>query len=1643
MPFTLKHKWSVLSIIAVVLLCTLVVMLPLGCSKKKTDNPVVAEIIADETPPEISIHDDNKDGDTVTTSGIVLMGSATDDGGIYNVTVNNNPAAVSGSDWSYEVNGLQEGENTFIIEVKDSSKNESDTTITIYYKSDFPDFTIVGYTSTVTDTVSSSAINFTVTASDSNGIKYVMVNGDTALLNGTNYTWSGVLVAGDNEITFTVADSLDKISTKVLDIFYSQQSAEGLAKISGTLTQESESAGKYGGAAKMAKNAAGQSHMVTATLPVSGADILVYDADDTSTASVAHTQTDANGEWAVDSLEEGNYFIFAVFFDFASKAIKTAAIQNVEAVVDSEITTGEQVAAVDEESPAVMSFLDALSADSANVFYGSPMSKNFPVVITFSEPMDRGTAGNVAMGTATVDTNGVTFVDSVRIKKVWNGASTELRMIPESPLDTNTNYVVIIPRSLKDLAFNGLTTNYKGMFKTLSQEAEDELSFEVISSFPKNGDTIGIGVNPAIYFSLPADFISVKQNVTITPAVDGYFEACGNKMLFVPKMLDLGTTYIMKVPTAVKSLGGDTLTEKFQLTFTTKSADQIASDTGSIEGKLKMRVSKALDAYLAGDIITFASYFDEEFKDIRNEDGATFTLSKSEFIEQMKQDIAMQTQYRETGFLNSKWYLIVDANGDSMSCWKIISGGDTLYMEQMMGGNMNRPPKVFSDMNGTEVPVEDLEYDRNGAPNFTYNGNVFRFAPDFTKTSVGSSVKEKDPNFFGRLLAEETDVEVTRYREDRRESYEIVDVEMGTGDTAVVSFKMRSVGVWVDGLMPFPPAQMAGIDSENVHVELMVLKLVKRTDDYYVLRATGRTLYDSWDESFKDQNENDVVHTSDFDASGDMFHEPDGIDLRQPSQDAEVYGFPFTFRWTKVENAVGYMICIAEDDRFVGQPPAGLLVYSEGAGDTSITITENAAVSDMNATVLNMRPWELNLPMPHVEFKLDTLVDSSNMVYVWKVIAVDDSLATIISNRMARIRADSDFGPMRGWGTFALGEFPDWTDSDGDGYPDDVELQMGTLPNDPNSFPMMHNAFDASQGAFVTNEIGVDLTIFVNDDGDTIYEYFDPGMATRKQMTATIQGPMYTLVGEDPGMPGDSIKLKLALSEGTLLTGDMMHKIRKFNENDPENPWNNIGTAKFTKTDGSTIIGNWQGSIAMENMAGDPNMNMPMGTVTPFMGGAATIKQMIIDKNIDTLEIMLHMHGFISDIDTANFVDSALCENCGGDYVLYLQNDTAYVVMGTQFGMPDITPQNYLAVEEGYIHGFGQQTFNYNQPVGMSWYEGGLENFKTFVDPNLEFNADDTIYVYHRWNNQVLKVPYDTAHIKPVDELADDMSTDVWKTSNRLAVVMVGEYGVPDDQFFGPHFCVLQGDPNAPSIPDMEQINHIPEMQNAFIVEFPPPEFMVDFASLPNMGHMTGPMPYIGDAQNIRDLLNQGYGVVANMPGSDTPEDLGAVTADDVELFEDPMKGESFVVINQGVATYMVLDDGEGGVQLYDGNNIVTEWFGDDGGSGNGSGGEPPMGLSDTPLDSSRTEDVKTLLNGSIGVIPYNYQSQTYLPVFNNLNSNNVSAGYDNETNQGIVIVAVSQQEWYFVAMDQNDEPLIDGGGNLVVLVPPQDGGGI
>ena len=393
---------------------------------------------------------------------------------------------------------------------------------------------------------------------------------------------------------------------------------QGKAVVTGVLNHESSIPGTL----TKVSNAQGTSRSSDRDVtPLTDADVLFYDATQASTQSAYRTQTDSTGTYYA-VLDEGTYFVFAVKFDPLTQELITARVDNVAALPDSVIEVEEVTAIEDEIAPTITSVYDATSPEaSSGVFLLSGVTNTSTRInVVFSEPMDRNSAGGILFGR--IDTSAATGVfaladtlEADSLLKSWNGDNTVLNLSfadPDYALELGTQYGIVLPTSLKDLARNALEQKFKVTFVPV--EATKLGEFKILETSPINDGSIKPQQTPTIIFNRPVEIFSVLSAVSFDPAVPGVWEILGSKAIFKPKAaLVSGSSYTLNIAATARDLNGMELTASRSVSFTVAAYTGAAAGSGE-KADIAQRVEKVFDAFNQGDIPTFSSFFHANFR---------------------------------------------------------------------------------------------------------------------------------------------------------------------------------------------------------------------------------------------------------------------------------------------------------------------------------------------------------------------------------------------------------------------------------------------------------------------------------------------------------------------------------------------------------------------------------------------------------------------------------------------------------------------------------------------------------------------------------------------------------------------------------------------------------------------------------------------------------------------------------------------------------------------------------------------------------------------------------------------------------------------------------------------------------------------
>jgi hypothetical protein len=163
----------------------------------------------DKTLPSIAITSPSINTVVSNPLNIIVSGTASDPSGITSVKVKTFPAAYENGTWTAVISLASSGSNTIWAVATDGAGNKDSTRINLIYDSTAadnipPSITLTSHAKG--QTVSVSSVLIQATATDANGINWVIIKGDTAANNGGKYERTVSLVKGVNAITVLAQD---------------------------------------------------------------------------------------------------------------------------------------------------------------------------------------------------------------------------------------------------------------------------------------------------------------------------------------------------------------------------------------------------------------------------------------------------------------------------------------------------------------------------------------------------------------------------------------------------------------------------------------------------------------------------------------------------------------------------------------------------------------------------------------------------------------------------------------------------------------------------------------------------------------------------------------------------------------------------------------------------------------------------------------------------------------------------------------------------------------------------------------------------------------------------------------------------------------------------------------------------------------------------------------------------------------------------------------------------------------------------------------------------------------------------------------------------------------------------------------------
>ena len=195
---------------------------------------------------------------------------------------------------------------------------------------------------------------------------------------------------------------------------------------------------------------------------------------------------------------------------------------------------------------------------------------NSTLSITFSEPIN---AATLTSTTVTVAGAGAAIAGSVTF------SDSTATFTPAAALAGSTKFTVTITTGVKDLAGNGLATDYVWSFTTAAPP--DVTPPTVVSRTPLNdAEKVALTVAPTVTMSEAMNLATLNTStILLTKAGDvapvaGTVSVSGSTATLQPTAaLDAGTKYTVTVTTGARDLAGNALASALSWSFTTVAPD--------------------------------------------------------------------------------------------------------------------------------------------------------------------------------------------------------------------------------------------------------------------------------------------------------------------------------------------------------------------------------------------------------------------------------------------------------------------------------------------------------------------------------------------------------------------------------------------------------------------------------------------------------------------------------------------------------------------------------------------------------------------------------------------------------------------------------------------------------------------------------------------------------------------------------------------------------------------------------------------------------------------------------------------------------------------------------------------------------------
>jgi alpha-tubulin suppressor-like RCC1 family protein/photosystem II stability/assembly factor-like uncharacterized protein len=185
---------------------------------------------------------------------------------------------------------------------------------------------------------------------------------------------------------------------------------------------------------------------------------------------------------------------------------------------------------------------------------GTDVAINTPVTVTFSEPMNQGSAEGA-------------FSINPYVPGNFSWSGNEMTYTLSENYGYSTTYTVTVSTAAKDLAGNYMTSSHSWDFTTT---VEPDTTPPTVTDYTPTGTDVAINTPVTVTFSEPMNQLSTEGAFSINPYIETSPSWDGNTMMLTPTTTyDYSTTYTVTISTAAMDLSGNSLMSDESWNFTT------------------------------------------------------------------------------------------------------------------------------------------------------------------------------------------------------------------------------------------------------------------------------------------------------------------------------------------------------------------------------------------------------------------------------------------------------------------------------------------------------------------------------------------------------------------------------------------------------------------------------------------------------------------------------------------------------------------------------------------------------------------------------------------------------------------------------------------------------------------------------------------------------------------------------------------------------------------------------------------------------------------------------------------------------------------------------------------------------------------